>query len=335
MRRTAKLKILITVITVMMVVILTACASKMENDKSNVAYDSGSAPEAPEPALDYDMKNEEELTSQSAFALENSPVSNMEKIIKYVNLDVETQEFDVLIETIKDEITQLGGYDERTEIRGNSYNSYYGNRRANIIARIPKDKLDEFVSIVSDNANVINESSSSENVTLEYVDTESRKKSLQIEQDRLFELLVKTDTLDDIVTLESRLSAIRHELQMYETQLRTMDNKVDYSTVTISISEVARMTPTQEKETVFTRIKNGFSDTIYDISEGLKNFVVWFVVNLPYLIIWAIVIIVAVVISRKIYKKQENKKRVNRIQENKDSPIQTVVEKINKEEVEK
>jgi hypothetical protein len=332
MRRTAKSKVLITVITVMMVVILTACASKMESDKSNVAYDSGSAPEAPR---DYDMKDEEELTSQSAFTLGNSPVSNMEKIIKYVNLDVETQEFDVLIETIKDEITQLGGYDERTEISGNSYNSYYGNRRANIIARIPKDKLDKFVSIVSDNANVINENSSSENVTLEYVDTESRKKSLQIEQDRLFELLEKTDTLDDIITLESRLSAIRHELQMYETQLRTMDNKVDYSTVTISISEVARMTPTQEKETVFTRIKNGFSDTIYDISEGLKNFVVWFVVNLPYLIIWAIVIIVAVVISRKIYKKQENKKGVNRIQENKDSPIQTVVEKINKEEVEK
>ena len=66
----------------------------------------------------------------------------------------------------------------------------------------------------------------------------------------------KTDNLEDIIALESRLSSIRYELQMYETEIRTIDNKVEYSTVTISINEVERMTPTsEEKETVFTRLK--------------------------------------------------------------------------------
>ena len=96
---------------------------------------------------------------------------------------------------------------------------------------------------------------------------------------------------------------------MYETQLRTMDNKVDYSTVTITINEVERMTPTQDKETVFTRIKNGFSKTIYDISEGLKNFFVWFVVNLPYIIIWTAIISLAVLIIRKILRKRNMRER--------------------------
>ena len=79
---------------------------------------------------------------------------------------------------------------------------------------------------------------------------------MEIEQERLFGLLEKTETLEDIVSLESRLSSIRHELQMLETELRTIDNKVDYSTVTIHISEVERLTPTtEEKETVFTNLK--------------------------------------------------------------------------------
>ena len=96
---------------------------------------------------------------------------------------------------------------------------------------------------------------------------------------------------------------------MYETQLRRMDNKVDYNTVTITINEVERMTPTQDKETVFTRIKNGFSKTIYDISEGLKNFFVWFVVNLPYIIIWTAIISLAVLIIRKILRKRNMRER--------------------------
>lgn len=315
-------KVTIVIITVMTALILTACGSNKyaKDDFANMETSDSATQSAGsyEYDMDYGFTAEESkadngLTSLSGIAVksksnETLDESSMEKIIKYVDLDVETQDFDNLMDTIKDEITRLGGYDEKTDISGNRYNSRSNNRYAHIVARIPNDRLDEFVNIVNESGNVVNESSSSENVTLEYVDTESRKKSLEIEQERLFALLEKTETLEDIVTLESRLSSIRYELQMYETQLRTLDNKVDYSTVTISINEVERMTPTVEKETVFTRIKNGFSKTMYDISEGLQNFLVWLVVNIPYIIIWAAIIAAAIVILKRILRKRINKK---------------------------
>ncbi len=235
---------------------------------------------------------------------------SMDKIITKVNLEVETQEFDDLIGIIKDEIVRLGGYDERTEISGKRYYSRTNSRNGHIVARIPKDKLKDFVELVKESGNVINETSSSDNVTLQYVDTQSRKTSLEIEQERLWAILEKTEKLEDIVTLESRLSSIRYELQMYETELRTIDNKVDYSTVTISVNEVERMTPTEDKETVLTRIKNGFTESVFNITEGLKNFFVWLVVNLPYLIIWAIILTIVGIMSKRIYKKHINKKKV-------------------------
>lgn len=249
------------------------------------------------------------LASTAPITTGNTADLSMDKIITTVNLEVETQDFDELINTIMDEIVRLGGYDERTEINGRGYYRSNDSRYGYIVARIPKTRLDEFVDVVKDNGNVINEKSSSDNVTLQYVDTESRKKSLEIEQERLWSFLEKTEKVEDIITLQSRLSSIQYEIQMYETELRTLDNKVDYSTVTLTVYEVERMTPTsEEKETVFTRIKNGFSKSIFDISEGFKNFFVWFVVNLPYLIIWAIVITATVIISRKIYKKRKNYK---------------------------
>ncbi len=290
---------------------LTACSSKeAKYDTAPSQYEGGSTGESRD---ENDSKASPEYTSSSGLTSTTELITgntadlSMEKIITNVNLEVETQEFDELIATIKDEIVRLGGYDEKTEISGKRYYSRGNSRYGHIVARIPKDSLKEFVDVVKESGNVINESSSSRNVTLEYVDTQSRKKSLEIEQERLFLLLEKTEKLEDIVALESRLSSIRHELQMYETELRTIDNKVDYSTVTISVNEVERMTPTQEKETVFTRIKNGFSETMFDISEGLKNFAVWFVVNLPYLIIWAVIITAAVILSRKLFRRHKKK----------------------------
>lgn len=300
----------ILIMTVIMGLVFTACAKKDMSNKMvapEMAYDSDTSySDMKADSGEADMGSG--LTSMSGITTGNTANLSMEKIITKVNLEVETQEFDDLIGIIKDEIARLGGYDEKTEISGRRYYSRSNSRNGYIVARIPKDRINEFVEVVKENGNVINESSSSENVTLQYVDTESRKKSLEIEQERLFEFLEKTETLEDIVTLESRLSSIRYELQRYETELRTIDNQVDYSTVTISVSEVERMTPTiEEKETVFTRIENGFSESIFNISEGLKNFFVWFVVNLPYIIIWALIITISVLTSRRLYKKYKYK----------------------------
>lgn len=283
--------------------------SKAVRDES---YDYGGAEETEDDAMDSDYTSESGggLTSTSKLSTGSRPDMSMDKIITKVNLEVETQEFDDLIGIIKDEIVRLGGYDERTEISGKRYYSRTNSRNGYIVARIPKDKLKDFVELVKESGNVINETSSSDNVTLQYVDTQSRKTSLEIEQERLWAILEKTEKLEDIVTLESRLSSIRYELQMYETELRTIDNKVDYSTVTISVNEVERMTPTEDKETVLTRIKNGFTESVFNITEGLKNFFVWLVVNLPYLIIWAIILTIVGIMSKRIYKKHINKKKV-------------------------
>lgn len=319
-----KVRTRIGLLTVLILALtFTACAkgnySNMENSSKGsgsradygYAYDQeekGTAAPAEKPAQDGYDTNEEEAIKNSSFLTSNKQsLDTMEKIIRRVYMDVETQDFDELIESMNNEITALGGYVETSDISGKRY---YSNalRHANIIARIPKDRLNDFVGKVYETSNVVNKSEKTENVTLEYVDTESRKKALEIEQERLFVLLEKTDSLENIVTLESRLSSIRYELQNYESRLRTIDNQVDYSTVTLSIEEVERMTPKEEeKVTVMSRIKNGLSDTMYDISEGLKNFIVGFTVNLPYIIIWTVIISIGVIISRRYYKRYKRK----------------------------
>lgn len=320
-RRVAKL-----VIAFMFVVLLmTACSAK-------ASYDKAESPSSPEETTDSgtssgntmpdyvaeggadgatENQSEQPLTSTNSASTSNSTVQSNEKIIRTFFMDVETQEFDTLVTRINSEIKRLGGYVESSDISGKSYSYSNATRYGNIVARVPSDKVDEFVNTVDENANVVNKQESTENISLQYIETQSKVETLRIEQERLYALLEKEDSLEDIIVLENRLSEIRYELQNHESQLRYYDNKVAYSTVTLSIQEVEKLTPVSEqKETVGTRIKNGLGDTMYNLSEGFQNFLVWLVVNLPYLLIWGVIITIIVIVTRRGIKKYNAKKDI-------------------------
>ena len=64
-----------------------------------------------------------------------------------------------------------------------------------------------------------------DDVTLRYVDVDSHKKALETEQERLLALLEKAENVEDIITIENRLSDVRYELENYESQIRLLDNQ--------------------------------------------------------------------------------------------------------------
>ena len=230
------------------------------------------------------------------------------KLIRTVGLDVETKEFDALRSGIEKKVTELGGYVERSNI----YNGYmYDNRgrelrNASMTLRIPASRLDEFISAVSASSNVVNQNENVRDITLEYVDTDSRKQALKTEEKRLLEMLASAETVEDMIYIEDRLSDIRYELQSTESQLRTYDNQVDYSTVNLSISEVKELTEIDpeplEEPTTWERITKGFKDSASDVLDGLKEFGIGFIVAIPYLLVWAVVIFIIVLIIKGIIK---------------------------------
>lgn len=229
------------------------------------------------------------------------------KLIRTFDMQIETKEFDAVFSGIQTKVQELGGYIEQSSLDGGSayYSSY--NRYSNMTVRIPSDKLDGFIENVKENANVTYISESTEDITLNYVDVESRKIALETERDRLLELLEKAETVEDIITIEGRLSEVRYKLESYASQLRTFDNQVDYSTVHINIHEVDRETKVEPK-TFWEEVTDEFGDSLYDMGRGFRNFGIWFLGSSPYLILWAVVIAAAVFGLRFIGKKRQLKK---------------------------
>ena len=243
-----------------------------------------------EPAMDHG------LTSQTSI---QSAVSSR-KLIRTIDMNVETTEFDSLLNVIQTTVSELGGYIEQSNVSGNSISSGRENRRyASLTVRIPSDQMDHFVTRVNEQGNVTNRSENVQDVTLQYSDVESRKKSLTIEQERLWALLEKADSVDSVIALEARLSEIRYQLEAFESQLRTYDNQVDYSTVYLSINEVKVFTPTAP-DSVITRIQKGFHRNLENIGNGFVNLAVWFLSSIPVLAVLAAIIAILALIIRFI-----------------------------------
>ena len=221
-------------------------------------------------------------------------VQSGRKLIRTVNMSVETKNLDGLLADIQDRVAQLGGYIQDYTIGKESHYSY-------VTARVPVDKLDSFVDEVGEQANIVNLSESTEDVTLQYVDMESRKKALQTEQERLLELMEQAENVSDIIEIESRLSDVRYELESMESQLRTFDNQIDYSTIYIDITETETITPTEELS-AFEKMGAGFMNSLYEVGAGLKNFAINFVICLPFIVLWVIIILIFVLVVRLIIK---------------------------------
>ena len=262
-------------------------------------YEMGIEQEAP--AEEYPETEEGSISSTAGI---DSVAATSQKLIKTVAMSMETKEFDTLLENIRRKVEELGGYIEKSEISGSSYYSAYESRYAWMTLRIPSDKLEGFVTIVSDFGNVTSKNESVQDITLQYVDTESHKKALETEQERLLELLEQAESMEDIITIESRLSQVRYELQSYGSALRTYDNQVSYSTVEMNIREVERVTPIVEERTFLEEIRYRLSDNLYDIGQGAREFAIWLISSLPYLAIWAAVIAALVRLVRKLIWKK-------------------------------
>ena len=308
-----------------MVVSMAACGSAhktasmdmmaVQNNRGEAYYDNAmeydyaaSDMEMPEAASDGGIFDD--FTNKgTAEDISQTQASN-QKLIRTVSMDVETKEFDSLMSAIQDKTGELGGYIENMDsYNGSRYSGNHNVRNATLQVRIPQNKLELFLSTVSDEANVVRRSENVTNVTLNYLDIQSHKESLQIEQERLLVLLERAELLEDIITLENRLSDVRYEIESMEKKLRSFDNQVEYSTVNLTVREVQELTVVvEEEETTWQRISRGFRESLADIGNGFTEFFIWFVVTAPYLVIWGIVI-VAVVLFIKWRIRCSRKKR--------------------------
>lgn len=230
------------------------------------------------------------------------------KIIKNANIDFETKEYDLFIESLYKCVANHGAYVEAQNSRGSGVYDYSSMRYANFTVRVPAENYNAFINAVGDIGSVTHINEYQDDVTMNYIDIESHIGALQAEYNALISILEKSTDINDIITVQSRVSEINYQLDSLKSQLRKYDDLISYCTVKISVSEVRRETPKTAEMTFGERITSGLSETFANIADFFTEFSIWFIVTLPYLLIWGVIVAAFIIILVKTTKKNKSKK---------------------------
>ena len=229
------------------------------------------------------------------------------KLIRNVSISAETREFDASLRVLSERIDALGGYTEEMNSYAPSGDSSLSVRNAYIRARIPADRLDEFLGTAFSGVHITNRSETTQDVTLQYTDMDARKRVLRLEQERLMELLAEAQSTDSLIALEQRLSEIRYEIESLESQMRVYDNQVQYSTVDISLQEVKTIAATEE-DGFAAQLVSGFSDNLRRVGNFLRNALLFLLTGIPVILSVAVILILVYSISKWVKKGADGRR---------------------------
>lgn len=291
-------KLLTLLAALLMLAALAGCSAKSAGD---MAANGVAAPEARE------ISEEDALYSMSDSGTMDPEALADRKLIKRVYIDAETEDMDTLLSQLNGKIEALGGYIENQEIYNGSAYSSRRTRYANLTIRIPAENLNGFVEQVKGVSNVVSCTQDQDDVTLTYVDTESRMNALRTEEARLLELMGQAETMSDLLEIEERLTEVRYELESVTSQMRVLENQVSYATVQLAVNQVKVYTEVEE-QTVWQRIGTGFAENLRGIGSSLVDFFVWVVTYSPQLVIAAAAVALAVVLVKRSSKKRRAKR---------------------------
>ena len=226
------------------------------------------------------------------------------KLITTMNISAETEDMDALLDKVNAKVKSLGGYVESSSI-SNGMTDYLDrtDRSASLTIRIPADHLDGLLNDMQNISNIVQQSRNVQDVTLDYVDTESHQKALKAEEKRLMEIMEQASSVEDIIAVEQQLTEVRYQLGSIESQLRVYDNQIDYSTVYLDISEVTAYTE-PEPENIPDRIITGFKSNLKAVGYGLINLGIWIIIHIPQLLIFAVVLLILLLFSRRLFRKR-------------------------------
>lgn len=293
----------------------TTSSDYWATEAANEGYDEGDSFSVNETAsvddaYTADASAEADSASGSGAALASDAAKaeheqTTRKLIRTVSLTMETEHLDTLRADLDSSITSCGGYIESSSL--DTPQDSYRHRSYSVTARIPSEQLDSFLENTGSLGTITNKNISTEDITLQYVDQKAYLDSLQTEYDRVTKLLEEATDLDQILALESKLSDLRYQINSYQSQLRTYDNLVDYSTVYFYINEVAY--EQTASNTIGSRITNGFRSSLYEVRDFFVDLFVFLLANLPVLLVLAAVICAAILLIRKLIRRRRQHKQ--------------------------
>jgi len=156
------------------------------------------------------------------------------KLVRTATIRIRVENLSAADDAVTALLKKYDGYAASTNIEENS--RYYS-------LRVPAKFYDIFLAETGSMGRLINRFENTEDVTLRYYDLEGRLANKKELQKTFQSYLGKAKTIEEILSVEARLSELQYDIEGTGIQLRNLANQVDYATIDLSLRGPATSSP--------------------------------------------------------------------------------------------
>ena len=179
------------------------------------------------------------------------------KIIKTASVNLEVKDYNTYYGSIREKIRSLGGYIAQEEQSQSDYKI-----ENSMIIKVPVDQFDNAVVQLTGNVQKINERKiSSQDVTMEVIDTKSRMEAKKQVRQRYMDLLGQAKNMEEILNVQSEINGIQEEIESAAGRIDYLSHSSVFSTINLTYFQVVNSTakdPETTKPSFGEKIKDAF-----------------------------------------------------------------------------
>lgn len=201
------------------------------------------------------------------------------------------------VERIRNQVPSIGGY-----VVNSSITRPEEGGTATITIRIPSDKLGETLSSLKGQAvEVVSENLDGTDVTDQFVDNAARLTILEQNKARFEEIMESARTVEDIVEVQQQIFNLQSQIDSIKGQQKYLEETAKTSLVVVYLSTDELALPYAPDDAwrpavIFKTAVRGLLTT----AQSLGSLLIWAVV---YSIIWLPILIIIILVSKRLSKK--------------------------------
>ena len=182
---------------------------------------------------------------KGAYALDQTVASTDRLVIKNGTLSMAVDDPLVSRDNIAHLAEAMGGFVVTSEMYQQTLNNGVQVPQVSMTIRVPAERLNEALTSIKSETDqpIINENLSSQDVTAEYTDLNSRLINLQAAEKQLQEIMASAIRTEDVLAVYSQLVSVREQIELIKGQMKYYEQSAALSSINISLIANAAMQP--------------------------------------------------------------------------------------------
>jgi len=190
-------------------------------------------------------------------------------IIQTARAELETEYFNDVVAELRQLAPSVNGYVEADTL------TTQGRRMLTIVLRVPAATFEDVLKHIENMAYQRNMNQWAEDVTDSFYDMRGSLDLRRIEEERTLALIDTAEDIHELLALEQRLSSIRLSIEQYESTLNDMAGRIAYSTITVTLFDIAEEERVIITPTIGERIGGAFGDSVDGTVSVFQSFIVF------------------------------------------------------------